>query len=53
MYDDPMLTENAEEDHGQHGSIFTAFHQIGLVLSPSKAPVSVLHIDHLERPSPN
>jgi uncharacterized protein (TIGR03435 family) len=53
MYDDPMLTENAEVDRGQHGSIFTAFHQIGLVLSPSKAPVSVLHIDHLERPSPN
>jgi uncharacterized protein (TIGR03435 family) len=53
MYDDPMLTGNAEVDHDQYGSIFTAFHQIGLVLSPSKAPVSVLHIDHLERPSPN
>jgi uncharacterized protein (TIGR03435 family) len=53
VYDDPILTGNAEPDYGQYGSVFTSFRQIGLALSPSKVSVNILHIDHVERPSRN
>jgi len=45
---------NALPPQRQVTSIFTALpEQLGLKLEPRKAPVEVLVIDHVERPSPN
>jgi uncharacterized protein (TIGR03435 family) len=42
------------ETMGAPPMLFTALReQLGLNLSPAKAPVSILVVDHLERPSPN
>jgi uncharacterized protein (TIGR03435 family) len=49
--DDGRAADNAA-DAGP--SIFTALEeQLGLKLVPAKAPVEVIVIDHIQRPSPN
>ena len=47
-------TEERGLPDDEASSLMTAFEeQLGVKLVPSKAPVKVLMIDHLERPSPN
>ena len=47
-------TDNRGLPDDEASSLMTAFEeQLGVKLVPSKAPVKVLVIDHLERPSPN
>ena len=41
------------KDDAQFGTIFSAFENIGLKLTPTKVPVEVLHVDHLDRPTEN
>ena len=49
---DPGAGEKSDDDEG--GSIFTAIQeQLGLRLEAAKAPVEILVVDHIERPSEN
>ncbi len=52
--DRPTPTLNGAPDPNAPPNIYTAIQeQLGLKLSPTKGPVPVLVIDHIERPSPN
>jgi uncharacterized protein (TIGR03435 family) len=51
---DILLTWSPDQDDTEGASIFTAVQeQLGLKLEASKAPVDVLLIDHIEKPSEN
>jgi uncharacterized protein (TIGR03435 family) len=52
LYDDPNVSA-ASAEPAQYGSIFAALQTIGLRLTSAKVPISVLHIDSIERPSGN
>ena len=51
-YDDPNASA-ASSEPGQYGSIFAALQGIGLKLTSAKVPITILHIDSVERPSEN
>jgi uncharacterized protein (TIGR03435 family) len=51
-YDDPSVPA-ASTEPGQYGDIFGAVQTIGLKLTSAKVPITVLHIDNVERPSGN
>jgi uncharacterized protein (TIGR03435 family) len=50
----PAGSDNSPQFDADVASVFTAIQeQLGLRLEPAKAPVEVLVIDHIERPSGN
>ena len=51
FYNDP--DNSTASSAPQYGSIFAALPRIGLKLASGKVPVTILHIDNLERPSQN
>jgi uncharacterized protein (TIGR03435 family) len=53
IYDFELKYDDPNSSGDQYGSIFAAFQGIGLKLSAANVPVSVLHIDSVERPSEN
>lgn len=52
LYDDPNPSATSTEP-AKYGSIFAALQGIGLRLTAAKVSVTVLHIDHVDRPSEN
>jgi bla regulator protein blaR1 len=49
-----VAASTGQQDGDDAPSLFTALQeQLGLRLVPSKAPVEVIVIDHIERPSEN
>lgn len=50
----PDTDQNGKSDDGEGASIFTAIQeQLGLKLRAAKAPVDIIVVDRIERPSPN